>query len=241
MLNITRTETNGSTKKSKLLMVDLAGSEKIKKTGVSGKAIDEAKNINQSLSTLGNVINALTKNSQHIPYRDSVLTRLLSDALGGNSKTCLIIAASPAIFNREETVSALRFGQRAKAIKNNVEVNEELSIAEYKARLAAAKLKIAQLTAENSQLNEKIEKMLIAGRKSSDRNLKLENVIKEVEFRHPLKISSKQKKSSRSTSSLIRSTKRKFKRQRSKDEEEDRSVLSLPSPLSMINKDLPTS
>eukprot|EP01083_Nonionella_stella_P279972 952270_1 len=156
MLYIDREESSGNKKKSKLLMVDLAGSEKVKKTEAKGALLEEAKNINQSLSTLGNVINALTKGQHHIPYRDSILTRLLSDALGGNSKTMLIIAASPCLFNSEETLSTLRFGKRAKEIKNKIAVNEELSIEQYKARLHAAKLKINSLEKENNILKKKI-------------------------------------------------------------------------------------
>jgi kinesin family protein 5 len=80
-----------------LYLVDLAGSEKISKTGAQGETLNEAKHINKSLSALGNVINALTDNrSTHIPYRDSKLTRILQESLGGNSKTCLIITCSPA-------------------------------------------------------------------------------------------------------------------------------------------------
>ena len=87
--------------------------------------------INKSLSTLGLVINHLTDGvSTHIPYRDSKLTRILSESLGGNSKTSLIITCSPARFNFDETVSTLKFGQRAKDIKNKAKVNRELSIQE---------------------------------------------------------------------------------------------------------------
>lgn len=117
----------GSNKKSKLVLVDLAGSEKVGKTGAEGHTLNEAKHINKSLSALGNVINALTKSggSSHIPYRDSKLTRLLSDSLGGNSKTCLIITCSPSSCNLEETLSTCRFGNRAKNIKNKPKVNQE--------------------------------------------------------------------------------------------------------------------
>lgn len=96
-------------------MVDLAGSERISKTGAAGETLTEAKNINKSLTALGLVINALTEGkSTHIPYRDSKLTRILQESLGGNSKTSLIITCSPSIFNEAETISTLRFGQRAK-------------------------------------------------------------------------------------------------------------------------------
>ncbi|CAI0551097.1 unnamed protein product [Linum tenue] len=109
-------------KTGKLVLVDLAGSEKVEKTGAEGKLLDEAKTINKSLSALGNVINALTCSSSkaiHIPYRDSKLTRLLQDALGGNSRTALICCCSPSTSNSSETFSTLRFGIRAKHIKTS--------------------------------------------------------------------------------------------------------------------------
>jgi kinesin family protein 5 len=86
-----------SAKTGKLFLVDLAGSEKISKTGAEGKVLDEAKKINLSLTSLGKVIKALTeaKGSQHIPYRDSKLTRILQESLGGNARTTLIITCSP--------------------------------------------------------------------------------------------------------------------------------------------------
>ena len=123
-----------SQKTGKLYLVDLAGSEKIAKTGAVGQTKEEAKNINKSLSTLGLVINHLTDGvSTHIPYRDSKLTRVLQESLGGNSKTSLIITCSPARFNFDETVSTLKFGARAKKIKNKPKVNKELSMAELMA------------------------------------------------------------------------------------------------------------
>lgn len=89
-----------SQKTGRLYLVDLAGSEKISKTGAAGQVLEEAKMINKSLTTLGMVIYALTdKKSTHIPYRDSKLTRILSESLGGNSKTCLVITCSPSPFN----------------------------------------------------------------------------------------------------------------------------------------------
>lgn len=82
------------------------------------------------------MINALTESRSHVPYRDSKLTRLLTDSLGGNSKTCLIVTCSPSAYNLEETYSTLRFGVRAKRIKNKPRVNQERTAAEYKAMLA---------------------------------------------------------------------------------------------------------
>ncbi|CAN0914342.1 Kinesin-like protein KIN-1 [Linum grandiflorum] len=114
--------TRERTRAGKLVLVDLAGSEKVEKTGAEGKLLEEAKTINKSLSALGNVINALTCSSSkpsHVPYRDSKLTRLLQDALGGNSRTALICCCSPSSSNSSETFSTLRFGTRAKHIKTS--------------------------------------------------------------------------------------------------------------------------
>lgn len=129
--------TSGAITKSKLFLVDLAGSEKVDKTGASGSSLEEAKKINLSLSVLGLVINSLTDaKSTHIPYRDSKLTRILQESLGGNSRTSLIINCSPANSSIQETVSTLRFGTRAKSIKNTVHVNRALSLEQLKARVA---------------------------------------------------------------------------------------------------------
>ncbi|KAJ1968006.1 hypothetical protein H4R35_006548, partial [Dimargaris xerosporica] len=131
---------DGKVKMGHLYLVDLAGSEKVGKTGASGKVLEEAKKINGSLSALGMVINALTDGkSSHIPYRDSKLTRILQESLGGNSRTTLIINCSPSSYNDAETVSTLRFGMRAKTIKNKAKVNQDLSPTELKKLLKAAK------------------------------------------------------------------------------------------------------
>ncbi|XP_038975295.1 kinesin-like protein KIN-1 isoform X2 [Phoenix dactylifera] len=110
--------TDGRMRTGKIVLVDLAGSEKVEKTGAGGRILDEAKKINKSLSSLGNVINALTTGkTSHIPYRDSKLTRILRDALGGNSRTALLCCCSPSPSNASESLSTLRFGTRAKLIK----------------------------------------------------------------------------------------------------------------------------
>lgn len=135
----------GRNKRGILFLVDLAGSEKVSKTGASGMRLEEAKNINSSLTTLGMVINALCDGSSHVPYRDSKLTMILTDALGGNSKTTLIICCNPDARHIPETISTLRFGERAKRIKNNARINEEFSVEELKAMLQQARKEILQL------------------------------------------------------------------------------------------------
>lgn len=110
----------------KLNLVDLAGSERLAKTGATGDRLKEATKINLSLSALGNVISALVDGkSKHIPYRDSKLTRLLQDSLGGNTKTLMVAVISPAADNYEETLSTLRYANRAKNIKNKPKINED--------------------------------------------------------------------------------------------------------------------
>ncbi|KAJ3349447.1 kinesin motor protein cin8 [Allomyces javanicus] len=122
-------------KVGKLNLVDLAGSENIGRSGAENRQAREAGAINQSLLTLGRVINALVEKQGHVPYRESKLTRLLKDSLGGHTKTCIIATVSPARSNLEETLSTLDYAHRAKNIRNKPKVNEHRSkrviISEY--------------------------------------------------------------------------------------------------------------
>ena len=114
---------NSAEKRGKLNLIDLAGSEKISKSGAAGETLEEAKKINLSLSALGHVIKSLTTDAEHIPYRDSKLTRILQDSLGGNFKTNLIVTGSPHSSQVEETISTLKFATRAKTIKLAFKMN----------------------------------------------------------------------------------------------------------------------
>ena len=117
-------------KKGILNLVDLAGSEKVSKTGAVGETLEEAKKINLSLSTLGNVIHALTQGLGHVPFRDSKLTRILKESLGGNYKTYLIVTCSPHSYNLDEIISSLLFAKRVKCIKNKYKINIKYSYEE---------------------------------------------------------------------------------------------------------------
>lgn len=130
-----------------LNIVDLAGSERVSKTGASGKRLKEGGSINQSLLALSNVIKSLIKRSKHIPYRNSKLTRLLTSSLGGNARTAMVACISPARWNKEESLSTLRFASSAIQVVNSVSVNtleaaETLS-ARYEKELAELREKMA--------------------------------------------------------------------------------------------------
>lgn len=150
------TETNmDSERVAKISLVDLAGSERATSTGATGARLKEGAEINRSLSTLGRVIAALAdlssgRKSMKVPYRDSVLTWLLKDSLGGNSMTAMIAAISPADINFEETLSTLRYADSAKRIKNHAVVNEDPNarmIRELKEELAQLRSKLGGTTA----------------------------------------------------------------------------------------------
>uniref|UniRef100_A0A3P8S4F0 Kinesin-like protein n=1 Tax=Amphiprion percula TaxID=161767 RepID=A0A3P8S4F0_AMPPE len=142
----------------KLYLVDLAGSEKVGKTGAEGTVLDEAKMINKSLSSLGNVISALAEGSTYVPYRDSKMTRILQDSLGGNCRTTMVICCSPSAFNDAETRSTLLFGQRAKTIKNTVSLNMELTAEQWKSKWEKEKEKNKKLKTTVSWLENELNR-----------------------------------------------------------------------------------
>jgi hypothetical protein len=150
-------ESPNGIKESKLLLCDLAGSEKVRNTGSRGKQLEQAKNINYGLSVLGAVLNALTDSKKvkrrangkgTIPFTESNLTRILQDSLGGNCKTALVCTGRPDDLFYGETISTLRFGNNAKKIKNNVIKNEILTVAQYQKRHRAFEQQVADLAAQ---------------------------------------------------------------------------------------------
>jgi hypothetical protein len=151
-------------KVGKLNLVDLAGSERQKKTGAVGKVLKEGAKINLSLLTLGCVISALADGkSKHVQYRDSKLTRLLQDSLGGNTKTCMVAAISPAESNYDETLSTLRYANNAKNIKNKPRINEDpkdTMIREFKEEIE--RLKQLLLSSQSNAVPGGLSNMLSA-------------------------------------------------------------------------------
>jgi hypothetical protein len=148
-------ELRESFKIGKLNLVDLAGSERVRYSGATGRRLEESKKINKTLSALGNVIAALTdpKGRQHIPYRDSKLTRLLEDSLGGNCKTTMMAMISPALEAFGESLSTLKFVHRAKSIKNQAQVNEDL---DQRALLRRYEQELKKLRGELAAKNKNI-------------------------------------------------------------------------------------
>lgn len=161
--------------KAKVNLVDLAGSERVSKTNATGQTLKEGANINKSLLTLGNVINALSEGRKNkvIPYRESKLTRLLQESLGGNAATIMIASISPADYNYSETISTLKYANRAKSIENAVKRNEDTSermirdlqqqIEALKAQLKAQETNVMNNTPDapgiDPELQSKLEEM----------------------------------------------------------------------------------
>ena len=151
-------ETDRLLTSSCLYLVDLAGSERVKKTGATDMRLEEAKKINVSLLALGNVISALSDNkTNHISYRDSKLTRLLQESLGGNSKTSLIVTVSPSDYNRDETISSLYFASRAMKVENKPKVNKSV---DYQALCVKLQYDLDKLNDEYAKLKIEYDKVV---------------------------------------------------------------------------------
>jgi hypothetical protein len=147
----------GLTRSSKLHLIDLAGSERADSTGAAGERLKEGAQINKSLSALGNVITALTTSGRsHVPYRDSKLTRLLQDSLGGNCVTVMLCCVSPAASSYDETLASLRFAQRAKLVKNVARINVDPAAA----RMAALEGQLRSLQARSTLLEAALARKL---------------------------------------------------------------------------------
>ena len=168
----------------KLNLVDLAGSERQAKTGAVGERLKEATKINLSLSALGNVISALVDGkSIHVPYRDSKLTRLLQDSLGGNARTVMVANIGPANYNYDETITTLRYANRAKNIKNKPRVNEDPKDAllrEFQEEIARLKAQLNQRPQKERRKKEKKEKVVIEKQKPVIRDSKDNQQITET-------------------------------------------------------------
>ena len=187
----------GRVRMGKLNLVDLAGSERQSKTGAVGDTLREAAKINLSLSALGNVISALVEGSKSgfVPYRDSKLTRLLQDSLGGNTKTVMISNIGPAACNYEESLSTLRFSARAKRIQNKPRINEDPKdtqirgfqeeIERLRRELAMAsdsvpiKSQLAEMETKLLQGHQAVESELIATRAELERKARAEADIRQ--------------------------------------------------------------
>lgn len=189
-LTLNQVLTDGSETTSKLNLIDLAGSENVGRSEAQGTTLLEAQTINKSLSSLGNVICALTENGrEHIPYRDSKLTYLLQDSLGGNSKTILIATASPSSMCYSETISTLKFAQRAKLIKNAPKVNKNESNTNLIKTIEALNKKIKELEGKCTDSQVIIQAVECAHKEGipeqvalfKSKNERLEKKIKDME------------------------------------------------------------
>ncbi|GMR33816.1 hypothetical protein PMAYCL1PPCAC_04011 [Pristionchus mayeri] len=177
-------------KVAKISLVDLAGSERAQKSGAVGKRLEEGGSINKSLTTLGMVISALAEKSNNakkekfVPYRDSVLTWLLKDSLGGNSKTVMIATISPASDNYEETLSTLRFADRAKKIVNHAVVNEDPNakiIRELREEVETLRQQITLTKREHTETEELRERLAESERIVAQMNKSWEERLKETD------------------------------------------------------------
>ena len=187
---------------SHLYLVDLAGSERVKKTGATSMRLEEAKKINVSLLALGNVISALSDpKSTHISYRDSKLTRLLQESLGGNAKTSLIVTVSPSTYNTEETISSLFFALRAMKVQNKPKINKTV---DYQALCQKLQEDLDKLNDEYGKLKIEYEKVVteLDKLKKEEKYLQIKQTVEmnELDLQNPNNMNNNNKDPSISTS-----------------------------------------
>ena len=187
---------------SHLYLVDLAGSERVKKTGATSMRLEEAKKINVSLLALGNVISALSDpKSTHISYRDSKLTRLLQESLGGNAKTSLIVTVSPSTYNTEETISSLFFALRAMKVQNKPKINKTV---DYQALCQKLQEDLDKLNDEYGKLKIEYEKVVteLDKLKKGEKYLQIKQTVEmnEPDLQNPNNMNNNNKDPSISTS-----------------------------------------
>jgi hypothetical protein len=150
---------SGERTMGRLVLVDLAGSERIAKSGAEGQRLKEAQNINSSLTSLGSVMHALTQKASHIPFRDSKLTWLLADSLGGHNKVTMFVNISPVMSSRSETINSLNFASRARKVelgKANKKADSEQIVTKLKSELKIAQDEIKRIIADTQGLNERV-------------------------------------------------------------------------------------
>nr|CCA20037.1 kinesin putative [Albugo laibachii Nc14] len=181
IIGFQRDEKTPTIKSGRLYLVDLAGLEIIRKTESSGRRLEEAKTINRSLSTLGQVIrNMADLTSSYVPYWDSKLTKLLQHSIGGNSATCLVVHVSRNKLDSAETLLTLRFGSRAKQIKNRAKINTSVSknpgdlmdlVQKLEKDLKAEKDRVSELEKEGSDCSKlaKLEEEVLQIQLESER------------------------------------------------------------------------
>lgn len=181
VLHVEQRSDSGSERLGKLTLVDLAGSEKVSKSESIGDTLEEAKKINWSLTALGKVIDALAERRPHVPYRDSRLTRVLEEALGGNCRTTLLVAASACSQHYDETISSMRFATRAKKVRNVAKVNYVYSsdqllmlVASLQRDLLRTKRQLCSLTGTAMELQFSATTLLSAAMSPASKSAALE-------------------------------------------------------------------
>jgi kinesin family protein 5 len=176
---------DGSSKISKLNLVDLAGSEKLSKTGATGQSLKEAQNINLSLTTLGRCIKALTSSKEaHVPFRESKLTLILKESLGGNAKTSLLCTASGKLIHKEETLGTFAFAERAKQIKNKATSNVTRSAEELLQMVEQLKQEVSTLRKQLKSRTDNPELALAEGEAEETADDEMRFRFSELQVQH---------------------------------------------------------